>query len=586
MPPPSLETWLRVIATWSGGSGSRPTSRGGPAAAAHLRLRGQRRPARGRRSSWPRPCRAEGWSQTTTVVNDTFAVLRAGPGLAGGSTAPDGSGHPGASRSPAARASTASASARTAGSPGSWRSAASPATGAAVTAWAGPLVAGDPGRGRPRPGHRAARAGAGPLRRCPTVRDVTIAIHQGKIDRKTRCGAGAGAAGRRGRRRPGRPGPGPAAGRGDLRDGAHRDAPLGLTGQATPVVLGGGLLPRGDPLLRLRWSRRLAPEAPQAVHIVDVPPVVGAALLGLDHTGALARRGTPCGPTTERRSYEESHRPPAGAAASAATASLVLLAGPAGAATGNPSRQVAKAAAAPQVRVNQQGYAPSAPKLAYAMLPHQVAAVNFTVRQRPRGVPRPVRALAGGWNAGYHAVYRLSFSGLTRPGRYRITIRAGGATAVSPSFAIASPSSLYHRLVGNAVRYYASERDGADVVPSVLNRKPANLTDRHASVFANPRFDGDDNLLGTLAQAARRPGQRVRRLVRRRRRLREVRLHRRLHRRPAPARYPGHRRPVPDTGPGGPVRPELAAEAVAPGPQGALHPGRHRHGQREQHHPG
>lgn len=83
------------------------------------------------------------------------------------------------------------------------------------------------------------------------------------------------------------------------------------------------------------------------------------------------------------------------AAASAATASLVLLAGPAGAATGNPSRQVAKAAAAPQVRVNQQGYAPSAPKLAYAMLPHQVAAVNFTVASghtvvfRGRSAPWP-----------------------------------------------------------------------------------------------------------------------------------------------------------------------------------------------------
>jgi endoglucanase len=187
------------------------------------------------------------------------------------------------------------------------------------------------------------------------------------------------------------------------------------------------------------------------------------------------------------------------AAASAATASLVLLAGPAGAATGNPARQAAKATAAPQVRVNQQGYAPSAPKLAYAMLPHKVAAVNFTVASGHTVVFRGrSRALAGGWNAGYHAVYRLSFTGLTRLGRYRITIRAGGATAVSPSFAIAPGSALYHRLVLNSVRYYTSERDGADVVPSVLNRKPANLTDRHASVYASPRFDGDDNLLGQL----------------------------------------------------------------------------------------
>ncbi len=37
---------------------------------------------------------------------------------------------------------------------------------------------------------------------------------------------------------------------------------------------------------------------------------------------------------------------------------------------------------------------------------------------------------------------------------------------------------------------------------------------------------------------------------------------------------------------GGRVRAALAGEAVAPGPEGALHPGGHRQRQREQHHPG
>ena len=52
--------------------------------------------------------------------------------------------------------------------------------------------------------------------------------------------------------------------------------------------------------------------------------------------------------------------------------------------------------------------------------------------------------------------------------------------AVSPTFTIASPATLYTRLVSNGVRYFTSERDGADVNPSVLNRRPANLTDEHA----------------------------------------------------------------------------------------------------------
>jgi hypothetical protein len=62
---------------------------------------------------------------------------------------------------------------------------------------------------------------------------------------------------------------------------------LDLTALATPVVLGGGVLAARDPLLTAWVAERLAAGAPNAVvHIVDVPPVVGAALLGLDRIGA------------------------------------------------------------------------------------------------------------------------------------------------------------------------------------------------------------------------------------------------------------------------------------------------------------
>ena len=54
----------------------------------------------------------------------------------------------------------------------------------------------------------------------------------------------------------------------------------------------------------------------------------------------------------------------------------------------------------------------------------------------------------------------------------------------------------------NAVRYYTSERDGGDVVSSVLDRKPANLTDRRAYVYKDPRYDDNDNLLGKLTKIA------------------------------------------------------------------------------------
>jgi N-acetylglucosamine kinase-like BadF-type ATPase len=61
-----------------------------------------------------------------------------------------------------------------------------------------------------------------------------------------------------------------------------------------PVVLGGGVLEARNPLLTDAITRRLAKAVPGAVTcVVDTPPVTGAALLGLDYLGA--------GPAAEKR---------------------------------------------------------------------------------------------------------------------------------------------------------------------------------------------------------------------------------------------------------------------------------------------
>jgi len=64
---------------------------------------------------------------------------------------------------------------------------------------------------------------------------------------------------------------------------------LDLTALPTPVVLGGGVITaRNRPLLS-GITRRLAEAAPAAeVRVIEVPPVAGAALLGLDHVHAPA----------------------------------------------------------------------------------------------------------------------------------------------------------------------------------------------------------------------------------------------------------------------------------------------------------
>jgi hypothetical protein len=184
-----------------------------------------------------------------------------------------------------------------------------------------------------------------------------------------------------------------------------------------------------------------------------------------------------------------------------ATVSLLCGAAAAGAAApGSRAGVAGSGSSAPaEVRVNQVGYATGSPKVAFVMLPRRSAPVTFEVFGRHGIVFRGRSSTdVGSWNAAYGAVYRLGFTGLRRTGTYRILVHAGAAPAVSPPFMVAPAATLYHRLVLNGVRYFTSERDGATVRSSVLGRQPANLTDRYAVVYKDPRYDSNDNLLGTF----------------------------------------------------------------------------------------
>ncbi|GGZ26840.1 kinase [Streptomyces inusitatus] len=62
---------------------------------------------------------------------------------------------------------------------------------------------------------------------------------------------------------------------------------LGLIGQEASVVLGGGVLAARHPELDAHMAAMMAEKAPKAaLSVVTAPPVLGAALLGLDHTDA------------------------------------------------------------------------------------------------------------------------------------------------------------------------------------------------------------------------------------------------------------------------------------------------------------
>lgn len=228
--------------------------------------------------------RARGWSETTDARNDTFAVLRAG--LDG--TAAPGAPHWGVGVTCGAGINCVGVhpDGRTTGYlalggiSGDWGG--GHGLGRAALWWA---VRAEDGRG-PQTALRGAVAAHFGV---PTVRDVTLGLHLRKIGGDALLGLA--------------PVLLAVAYEGDqvARDLVRRQAEeicvmavvamrrLGLTAEPTPVVLGGGLMTARDPLLLSEITERITAAAPQAsVIVVAVPPVGGAALLGLDHVGAGA----------------------------------------------------------------------------------------------------------------------------------------------------------------------------------------------------------------------------------------------------------------------------------------------------------
>ncbi|WHM40728.1 glycoside hydrolase family 9 protein [Streptomyces sp. BPTC-684] len=146
------------------------------------------------------------------------------------------------------------------------------------------------------------------------------------------------------------------------------------------------------------------------------------------------------------------------------------------------------------VRVNQAGYLTGGPKEAFAMGSDDdaVASAGFQVVDESG---RPVLSgrtgpRTGAWNTEYDTVRTLDLTALTTPGTYRLKL-TGTATGTSPRFKVAPAGELMRGLAAENVRFFQAQRDGADVVPGVLDRKPSHLADRAATVYATPRYDDE-----------------------------------------------------------------------------------------------
>jgi N-acetylglucosamine kinase-like BadF-type ATPase len=218
---------------------------------------------------------AGGWSQTAVAVNDTFAIMRSEVDEPWGVAVTCGAGMNCVAVAPSGAV---------------WRYL---AFGALTGDWGGGFglaqaviwhaMRGWDGRG---PATELGFAVAGRFG-LPSIRDVAVAVHKGELvaadlHRLTSVLFS-------------------VADRGDpvARSIVTRQAAeicamaaaamhqLGMAPAGVPVVLGGGILESRNPLLLSEVDLKLAEACPGAVaRVLEVPPVAGAALLGLDHIGA------------------------------------------------------------------------------------------------------------------------------------------------------------------------------------------------------------------------------------------------------------------------------------------------------------
>lgn len=145
----------------------------------------------------------------------------------------------------------------------------------------------------------------------------------------------------------------------------------------------------------------------------------------------------------------------------------------------------------PELRVNQVGYAPGETKLAVLMTAAPAGRARVAVIGASGRTVLRVRVQRdhGRWSRRYRHVYGVDISALRRPGRYRLRIRLGRGSAISPTFVVAPARVLYERLAGNALSFFGTQRDGPGVPPGPLGRVPSHLSDLSATVYRPPAYD-------------------------------------------------------------------------------------------------
>jgi endoglucanase len=157
-----------------------------------------------------------------------------------------------------------------------------------------------------------------------------------------------------------------------------------------------------------------------------------------------------------------------------------------------PARRASPARADDQalVRVNQVGFPVDAAKGATVLARRALRSRGFRVIVADGGtvLTGTLGRDRGAWNGIWRHTYRITFSALRTPGRYRIAL-AEPSGARSPPFTVGGDP--YAQLAARELDFLGEQRDGPEALPSLLNRQPSHLADEHAVVYRTPAYAHD-----------------------------------------------------------------------------------------------
>jgi len=149
------------------------------------------------------------------------------------------------------------------------------------------------------------------------------------------------------------------------------------------------------------------------------------------------------------------------------------------------------------VRVNQVGYEAGLSARAYLMTTSAVSGVTYSVKNSGGTVVASgsVGSKTGTW--GSYSVYPIDFT-LTTSDTYTVSV-SGPVSATSPKFRVDTPTNLYTTPLANSLYFYENERDGANFISTPLRNAAGHLNDASATVYHTPKFDSNDNIIGSLS---------------------------------------------------------------------------------------